>query len=238
VWSSSVSGFSDSRQLPATAEPRAQAASETRMTVTARPTTINVDTGRRHHDKYNSANPIQRLALGRFHRHVYRQLDSLCPASVLDFGCGEGFFWQALLKFGPIPDVVGVDVRREAVETARAALPGLTFLQVDLFDFDPGDRRFDLVVASQVLEHLYNPAAYLERLCALTSERVLLTVPHEPFFQLCNLVRGRDLGRFGNHPEHVQRWSRSGFRRFASRYLVIEQLEAVFPFTLLTGRPR
>ena len=55
-----------------------------------------------------------------------------------------------------------------------------------------GDEQFDLVVASEVLEHLYEPERFLERLCRLSRGPVLLTVPHEPWFRLCNLLRGRD----------------------------------------------
>lgn len=200
--------------------------------------TFNSETGWRHRRKYQSRNPLQGLVLGRFHRRVYGWIQSLRPRLVLDFGCGEGFFWKALAELGPVPDVVGLDRRDDAIDAARASLPGMTFLNVDLFEFAPEGPRFDLVIASEVLEHLHDPGPHLEKLCALSGAYVLLTVPREPFFQLCNLMRGRDLRRLGNHPEHVQRWSRNGFLRFASRYLDVERFECVFPFTLVLGRPK
>lgn len=201
-------------------------------------TTIRDDTAFRHTRKYESRNPLHRCILGRFHRRVSDWLRETGAARVLDFGCGEGYFWRALSAHGPLPDVVGLDLRREAIEAARASLPSFTFIEGDLFQFDPAGRAFDLVIASEVLEHLYDPGAHLARLCELASGRVLLTVPHEPFFRLCNLARGRDISRLGDHPEHVQHWSARGFARFASRYLVVERIERVFPFLLLLGRPR
>jgi 2-polyprenyl-3-methyl-5-hydroxy-6-metoxy-1,4-benzoquinol methylase len=201
-------------------------------------TTIRHDTSLRHVRKYESQNPLQRWLLDRFHRTVRGWLDELRPARVLDFGCGEGYFWEAMAKLGPLPEVVGLDLRADAVEAARARMPGLTFRCQDLFEFDPRGERFDLVVASETLEHLYDPARVLKRLCLLCRGHLLLTVPHEPFFQLSNLLRGRDLWRLGNHPEHVQRWSRRGFVRFVSPLVIVDRVNTSFPFILVLGRPR
>ena len=201
-------------------------------------TTIRHDTTARHVRKYESQNPVQRWLLGRFHRTVRGWIDDVRPARVLDFGCGEGYFWQAMARLGPLPEVVGLDVRQDAVDAASARVPGATFLCRDLFDLDPAAGRFDLVVASETLEHLYEPAPVLERLCRLSRGHLLLTVPREPFFQLSNLLRGRDVGRLGNHPEHVQRWSRAGFVRFASPLVAVERVDTSFPFTLVLARPR
>jgi len=201
-------------------------------------TTISAATALRLRAKYESRNPIQRWVLRCFIQRIRQWMDELRPRRVLDFGCGEGYLWSRLSDLGPLPEVVGLDLRTDAVATARARLPGSTWLDQDLFDFDSEGQTFDLVMASQVLEHLYEPGRFLDRLCELTSRWVLVTVPHEPFFQLCNLARGRDVWRLGNHPEHVQRWSKRGFDRFASKFLHIEKIETVFPFILLLGTKR
>jgi 2-polyprenyl-3-methyl-5-hydroxy-6-metoxy-1,4-benzoquinol methylase len=200
-------------------------------------TTIRHDTTVRHVRKYESQNPVQQWLLGRFHRKLRGWIDAVQPRHVLDFGCGEAYFWEAMAELGPLPEVVGIDLREDAVEAARTRMPGLTFLCQDVFEFDPL-HDFDLVMAVETLEHMYEPARVLARLCQLSRGHVLLTVPHEPFFQLSNLLRGRDLGRLGNHPEHVQRWSRRGFERFVSRLVRVERADTTFPFTLVLGRPR
>lgn len=201
-------------------------------------TTIRPDSGARHARKYETRNPVQQWLLARFHRRVRAWLDELRPARVFDFGCGEAYFWMAQKQLGPLPEVVGVDLRAEAIAQASERLPELRFEQRDLFSYGPEAGRFDLVIASEVLEHLYDPDRVLAKLCQLSSGSLLLTVPHEPFFRLSNLARGRDILRLGNHPEHVQLWSRRSFARFASRHLEIDRLETSFPFILLLGRPR
>ncbi len=201
-------------------------------------TTINSETTARHLRKYRSHNPLQRALLHRFHQKVHHWLEELQPRRILDFGCGEGLFWDAIGQFGPLPPITGLDLRVDAIEQARQRLPNHRFECIDLFDFDPGDEKFDLVVASETLEHLYQPEQYLQRLAKLSSRWILLSVPHEPFFRLANLLRGRDLARWGNHPEHVQQWSVRSFSQFVSNDLIIERLSTSFPFILLLGRPR
>jgi hypothetical protein len=93
------------------------------------------------------------------------------------------------------------------------------------------------VIASQVLEHLPDPVSALKRLVDLSSERLLLTVPAEPWFQIVNLARGRHLARLGNHPEHVNRWSFSKFGRLVSNHAQIVRAYRVFPFTVVVAKP-
>lgn len=202
-------------------------------------TTIRHDTAERHRRKYTDRNPLQRLSLGAFHDGLAEAIKALAPASLLDFGCGEAFLLDRLLERGVALDgYVGVDLRADALAEARARHPALRFEDADLFTF-PGDgRRFDLVLASQVLEHLPDPDRFLARLCALSSGRLLFTVPHEPWFRLMNLARGRDIVRFGNHPEHVNHWDPDSFAAFVEPRAVVERVWTAFPFVLLQARPR
>lgn len=65
------------------------------------------------------------------------------PATVLDAGCGTGRVARELARRGV--DVVGVDVDRSMIETARRLSPALEWVAADLTGLDL-HRRFDLVV--------------------------------------------------------------------------------------------
>lgn len=204
-----------------------------------RATTIRDDTTARHVAKYTNRNPLHRLALGRFLDHMAEQLRELAPRTVLEFGCGEGLLLQALEERGvQLADYTGIDLRADAIAAARALHPGHRFEHADLFEWHGIPGGYDLVVASQVLEHLPEPGPALERLAALAGDRLLLTVPHEPWFRLLNLLRGRDLARLGNHPEHVNLWSASSFRTFVEDHAEHVRSRAIFPFTVVVARPR
>ena len=201
--------------------------------------TIRGDTGQRHRRKYESRNPVQVWVLERFASAAAREIERLSPETVLDFGCGEGYFLERVLARGAhMPSVLGIDLRAEALTEARERCPSFAFEEVDLLSWDREPQSFDLVIASEVLEHLEAPDRYLRKLVELSRGHLLLTVPLEPWFRLLNLLRGRDLLRLGNHPEHVNLWGFRAFRRFVEQFAEIERAYRVFPFTVVVARPR
>lgn len=105
---------------------------------TTLPTTINAETASRHRRKYETRNPLQRRLLRRYFRVVRSMLDKADARRVLDFGCGEGYFWKELNELMPLPEVVGLDLREDAVELARRSLPHLTFHLGDILTYDGG----------------------------------------------------------------------------------------------------
>lgn len=133
------------------------------------------------------------------------------PGSVLDVGCGEGFVTARL----PGGRVVGVDPDARALEAAARRVPAGEFHRAAVTALPFDDGAFDLVVCTQVLEHLEDPAAALRELRRVARGAVLVTVPHEPWFRLGNLARGRHLSRLGSTPGHLHTWTGRGFRRLA-----------------------
>ena len=192
--------------------------------------------------KYESRNPVQRWLIARFQQRIALRLAPLAVRSILDVGCGEGYLARVLLDALPGVGLTGVDGSGVAIDQARRRCPEARFEPLRLDDLAHGPRlaasRPDLVVCSEVLEHLAAPRRALATLRALSPGYVLLTVPWEPWFQLANLARGRHLATLGNHPEHAQRWSLRGFVREASDFFVPASVEVCFPWILYLGRPR
>lgn len=96
---------------------------------------------------------------------------------VLDIGCRDG----ALTKyFAAGNDVLGVDIDSAALARAKESL-SIDVRQMDLNgEWDLPADAFDVVVAAEVIEHLYYPEKVLEKISAvLRSGGVLLgTVPN------------------------------------------------------------
>ncbi|WP_434428356.1 hypothetical protein [Nannocystis pusilla] len=99
-------------------------------------------------------------------------------------------------------------------------------------------RSFDMVMMLEVLEHIPGPAQMLPILRRLARRHVLLSVPREPFFCALNFMRGKNLTRLGNDPEHVNHWGRAGFQRFIARDFEVLAAPGVFPWTMVLARPR
>lgn len=98
--------------------------------------------------------------------------------SVLDLGCKHGYFCFEAKRRGA-GRVVGVDVDPDSVEKARllADCLGLdvSFEGLDIEE-DPLPEPFDYVLCLNLLHHLRDPLAALDRLTAITRERLVLEV--------------------------------------------------------------
>lgn len=185
--------------------------------------------------KYRDGNPVVRWLLGRFLSRVVGEAGKIAPAMVLDAGCGEGMVLERLAAALPEACLSGFDLAGAAVEEARARVPRAEVRQASIMAIPWPDRAFDLVVCCEVLEHLEEPERGLRELARVARGELLLTVPHEPWFRLGNLARGRHVWRWGNHPEHVQQWDMESFRQFAGQVVEVRWCESVFPWILLRG---
>ena len=100
------------------------------------------------------------------HRHVTRpiveQLNRVGAHTVLDLGCGDGWFTGALDRCGF--DVVGADIDEQGLALARGEYPHLHFQQMDATkSLDLGlTLRFDAVVAIDVIDHVAMPRRLVE----------------------------------------------------------------------------
>ena len=101
-------------------------------------------------------------------------------ASVLDVGCGTGTYLTVPLAHRfPATRFVGADADRGTLAFARERypLPNLDFCEPE--ELIP-DERFDVVIASEVLEHVEDPLAFLSsmRRYLKPTGRLVLTVPN------------------------------------------------------------
>ncbi len=78
---------------------------------------------------------------------------------LLDVGCGAGNYSLKLLQRLPGLDVTLLDLSRPMLDRAlervsAATRGGVTAIQLDVREYDPGPARFDVILAAAVLHHL------------------------------------------------------------------------------------
>lgn len=97
--------------------------------------------------------------------------------SVLDVGCGEGTITQAVSEWLPQAQVVGIDFSKTGISCAesRYRRDNLRFLHDETSQML--SRRYDLVTAFEVLEHVENWPPFLGRIANAAQQFVLLTFP-------------------------------------------------------------
>jgi len=141
--------------------------------------------------------------------------------AILDIGCGDGLFFDDLRRFG---DVWGIE------PDARLVAPQNPWRsRIEVCAFGPEyttERRFDLVVMLDVLEHIENDAGALRAVWRLlkTGGHAIFTVPALPLL-------------WSVHDEanaHYRRYRREGLRRLLHEtgFQVLE-IRYYFGWTLL-----
>ena len=168
-----------------------------------------------YYDKYHTKNRIEKWLVRHFFRSCGQVLGQIQieNGTILEAGCGEGYFTKFLYeKYKGHAKLEAFDISRACVEQAKAACPGACFRVGSIYEIPKG-QKFDLVVASEVLEHMEDPERALGQLLGVCGRYLLVTVPNEPLWRILNMARGKYWRRLGNTPGHVQHWNKKTLRK-------------------------
>lgn len=144
---------------------------------------IDIDKKRSYYDEFWKnraplANAHELLRLGQ----IFQQLSVVRAhrlgevLEVCDLGCGTGWLANMLRILG---NVTGVELSDAGVEAAKVRYPGIDFTAADLLTWRP-DKTFDVVVSSEVIEHLTEKKAFVETIDTILRPGgwVVLTTPN------------------------------------------------------------
>ena len=111
-----------------------------------------------------------------YQRHIREKVTGMNPRTVLEVGCGDGYFVGNLPA--SIPVRVGCDLSERAIAFARAFHPNCQFSASDVGELG---EKFDIVAAIEVLEHIPDDliASFFCKLSERLEEngRIVLSVP-------------------------------------------------------------
>lgn len=195
------------------------------------------DTTTRVEDYSHLSATGQRL-VRRFRDRVVALVESHDPACVLEVGCGQGWLLADIRDRLDGIALTGVDIRPDAIEFARSLVPEAHLFVADAHQLEFEDDTFDVVVCSEVLEHVERPSEVLAELIRVSKGPVIVSVPHEPWFWLANLLRGKYLSTAGNCPGHIHHWTGVGLRRLLSHDGATATVSASFPWLIGAFTPR
>lgn len=160
-------------------------------------------------------------------KYIYGKLKNelmrIHAKNILDMGCGNGEIANKLIKDGFC--VYGVDASKEGIAIANKYNNNHFFYM----NFDDGifpdelhNISFDTVISTEVIEHLYDPAAYID-LCkqvlaysAIGGGGIVLTTPYHGWLK--NVVISVS-GKFDRHVDpmhrggHIKFWSKRTINR-------------------------
>jgi SAM-dependent methyltransferase len=105
---------------------------------------------------------------------ILREVQALAPASLVELGPGGGQLLREIHVYRPGIRLSGIDLSRTQIDQNRRTLPEVDW-HVGNLDVEgvPADLlgAFDLVVASEIIEHVDRPEVFLRNASALARER-------------------------------------------------------------------
>ena len=142
---------------------------------------------------------------------------------ILDVACGNGGILKHLRSRG-YRNLEGLEISEYAVTRLRSE--GLTMHQGKLPTLPMSDASYDVVVASQVLEHVIRRGTFAREIARVLKPngRALIFVPND-----C-------LGPI-DEPEHVIKYNESSLRRFLAKVFTVIDVAVIrdpnYPMTIL-----
>jgi SAM-dependent methyltransferase len=145
-------------------------------------------------DFYNSFWPegfdFTRYHPGSRHRRrlIQKMLDKLQFKSVLDVGCGPGDLLVDILARREKSDLklTGADISQEVVEKNSRQFPTMSFFHLDIQKHTISNvGSFDLIICSEVIEHLSDQRKAIENLASMLAKggALLITCPSGKVFE-------------------------------------------------------
>lgn len=142
---------------------------------------------------------------------------------ILDVGCGDGVLLYLLQKhiMRHVVEMHGVDLSPEALGVAEEKIPQGIFTRKDAYHTGYPDRYFDIVVSSDVIEHLQKPQQMLCEISRIAGRQALVII-------------GTPV-RFTENPAppHVHEFFPGEFKELIDKYLQKTKLVQSHPLSWL-----
>lgn len=146
---------------------------------------------------------------------------------VLDIGCRDGTLTK-FYKDGN--DVLGLDIDSASLNVASSYL-GIKVKQVDLNgDWGLGENIFDVVVAAEIIEHLYYPETVLEKIAKVLKDNGTLvgSIPHAFSLQArIRLLLGTKSGTALQDPTHINHFFYKDFKKLLANNFKDIEIESI-----------
>jgi ubiquinone/menaquinone biosynthesis C-methylase UbiE len=170
-----------------------------------------------HYDKHNSKNPVYRSLMKGFHDKIISTIKDTRATTILDVGCGEGYTTKEI-NDNYLCVITGIDVSKTIIRKAKELHPEIAFTVGSAYRLPYPDNSYDLVIATEMLEHLQSPETAIIEMKRVSKKYVMITVPNEPLWRIGNMARGAYIDSWGNTPGHLQHWSKKGIFKLMKNY--------------------
>ena len=134
---------------------------------------------------------------------IFTAIEKAKPKRVLDVGCGRGFYLQALTSFSFISQIHGIDINKDYLRVAKehGTDKRIKIQQGSIYELPYPDSYFDMIICSEVMEHLDDEKKGLQELRRILKKDgiLLVTVPNYNFPFLWDPINFSLMKLFNTH---------------------------------------
>jgi 2-polyprenyl-3-methyl-5-hydroxy-6-metoxy-1,4-benzoquinol methylase len=188
------------------------------LTDTSKLTQKETNIGGNYYNKHRSLNPIVKYLMKNFYNTYIKLVLKENISNMVDIGCGESHLVNILgnefIKRGLNIKKDAFDIDPGIVKIANVTYPNLNVRGGNILTLKG---NYDLLIASEILEHLIDYKAAILN-CKKIAKICIFSVPNEPWFRIANIIRLKYLKRLGNTPGHINYWSKHNFKKLLKNY--------------------
>jgi 2-polyprenyl-3-methyl-5-hydroxy-6-metoxy-1,4-benzoquinol methylase len=120
--------------------------------------------------------------------------------NIIDVGCGRGVFSNLISEYGY---VLGIDPVSSVIEYGKSLYPNLKLMPLSLQDYVYifPNKKYDLVLCTEVLEHVLDKVGFISRLKGLVKNDgyIILTTPRKE-------IQEEWISKFGHPEQPIEEW--------------------------------
>jgi len=157
---------------------------------------------------------------------IIRDLNLPLDSQILDAGCGGGRLVDLVYNSG-YKKIYGLDLSDSGIKLAKGAFPRLAgnFFNHDIYKIalpSPSPQKYDLIIVTDVLEHLYDPRTAIKNIYTWLNKEgyLILAVPYHGYLKNISIAA---LNRFDSHVDSLQE---GGHIKFFSKKTLIALLNS------------
>jgi len=157
---------------------------------------------------------VQYIQKNNYPKHLKILREVPEKGNILDVGCGDGRLTKIILKKNK--EVKGCDIEEPNGKE------GFNYFILDLDSEFKINEKFEVVIFSDVLEHLKNPKNVLEKFAKI-SKRMIISLPNNDFL-LYKLFPSIENPSHEYSP-HLHHWNVESFKKIIPKEFSVQKIE-------------
>jgi ubiquinone/menaquinone biosynthesis C-methylase UbiE len=181
---------------------------------------------------YNSPNKLVRFVHVNRLESIVKSIPENKRLKILDAGCGEGHLIAKMYENNKENLYFGADITDIAADKAKSRCPYAKITLCNLSKLPFEDNFFDIVVCTEVLEHIYDFKDVAEELKRVlkTNSYLIITFPNETLWTISRFFLGRKPIKV---PDHINSFNPKKMKAIIGLNLISEiNLPFKLPFCL------